>query len=557
MNLLVLNFEPVEWDYTLQDDKLPSLVKYESYSAAPIRQQPYAYIRAQRMKKAGASNMKILGSKEEAVEKSLPQTSYRAPQLPHSAKSLSSRNLLSAKMIQTSTPAIESGYESSAFPSPSAVGHESRMTFKSIGSEKMTFSSSQIKSPVSTPLKPPLPKSRPATTKSGVSQASVAIQEPPHVQLNHEDIDDEDDDYMQQQDSYLKRRVSWAFDKPLIPRTKEMSLSETKAILRSQMRMKAESIVPPNFIYLTVNAIQNSMKSNLTTANTQQNMRDISTRLLGQKKRPSSSPSKIDPRTKIPVEEMGLDRFRPELEEKADTVSVISEVKSIKSAKSSKKGTEQVLAPDREIIATPCDVQPLQNRNPKSLHPKRIKTSVPKGRVIRPVSANAARKYPKAKESDRPVTAPAHSRPNMNISISTTIASTLPGVRPPQRKATGLLTTGEETHIVPMLMYPPDFKEQIKRKIQEKRQMRMEEESSEDSGPVVGKVSEYNDPLRSHVKFELRTYEQEKKLMDDIEKAFVDQRIKNEEKLEKRKRAAWLAKVKSAAIMDPGGYPNT
>jgi len=44
-NLLVLNFEEVDWDYTLDEDKVPPLVQYQSYSDAPVRQQPYPYIR--------------------------------------------------------------------------------------------------------------------------------------------------------------------------------------------------------------------------------------------------------------------------------------------------------------------------------------------------------------------------------------------------------------------------------------------------------------------------------------------------------------------------------
>ena len=34
--LLVLNFEKLEYDYTLEDDKMPSLVKYSKYSDAKV-----------------------------------------------------------------------------------------------------------------------------------------------------------------------------------------------------------------------------------------------------------------------------------------------------------------------------------------------------------------------------------------------------------------------------------------------------------------------------------------------------------------------------------------
>jgi hypothetical protein len=62
-NLLVLSFDPPNWDYTLESDKVPSLVPYSSYADAPIRPREYSYIRACRMKKAGATNTKILQRK--------------------------------------------------------------------------------------------------------------------------------------------------------------------------------------------------------------------------------------------------------------------------------------------------------------------------------------------------------------------------------------------------------------------------------------------------------------------------------------------------------------
>ena len=50
-NVLVLNFEPIDYDYSLMDDKSPSLIQYSRYEDTPIRSRPYAYVRAQRMAK--------------------------------------------------------------------------------------------------------------------------------------------------------------------------------------------------------------------------------------------------------------------------------------------------------------------------------------------------------------------------------------------------------------------------------------------------------------------------------------------------------------------------
>ena len=111
-NLLVLNFESVEYDYTLEDDKMPPMVQYSKYSDAPIRHQPYAYVRAQRMKRADATNRKILhpdgvkkpdgdtGTADSVTVRILVQ---KPSQISHSAKSLSERSMQEAKRLHSAS----------------------------------------------------------------------------------------------------------------------------------------------------------------------------------------------------------------------------------------------------------------------------------------------------------------------------------------------------------------------------------------------------------------------------------------------------------------------
>lgn len=522
----MLSFDPPNWDYTLETDKVPSLVPYSSYSDAPIRQREYSYIRACRMQKAGATNTKILHrshtvASADLMYEGLPQNRYRAAQLPHSAKSLSKRSMQSARMIQTH-PYAESGYDSGG----TLTRMESRMASSVISSKK---------SAVSMPIHPPFPK-RPQTLKS---EYSVVIATDKHDE-------EEEEEEPELHPTMIKRRVSWAFDKPLIPKSKDVSLSETKAILRSQIRMKAESVVPPDFIYLTVNAIQNSMQPSEISANTAKNIRDLSLRLKEIQKRPSSSPGKIDPRTKVPYDELGLEKFMPKPDEiDTKSVSELSETKSLKSKKSTKEGIT-LHGPDKEVYSTQCDVIPTKVKMRTSLHPKGTKKTVPNGRVIRPVSASASRRLPPPEEDkSRPITAPSLRRPGTVFSIPSTIGPAMPGVAPP-KKHEGISSTAHETNIVPMCMYPPDMKEKLARLLKEKREalghdiQRTHSESS-----LGGKVGQFSDPLRSHVRFELRTYEQEKEYVDSIEKNNSEKRQREEEEMEKKRRVAWLARAKS------------
>ncbi|KAK3089437.1 hypothetical protein FSP39_003593 [Pinctada imbricata] len=548
INLLVLNFEPVEWDYTLENDKIPSFVKYGCYADAPIRPQPYPYIRAQRMKRAGATNTKIVHHNKVIETLSEPrtplQTQYRAAQLPHSAKSLSLKSMENARFIQSAGP--ESGYESG--PSPRALP-ESRPT-----SERWTVSSQKSKH--SSIAKPPLPKPKPTTPKTIPTHVNVMITDPKQKEYD----DDEDDEGTPP--TIMKRRVSWAFDTPYVPKSKEISLSETKAVLRSQMRMKAENQVPPDFIYLTINAIQNSMTSSETIHNTEKNMKLLAARFDGLTKRPSSSPSKIDPRTRIPVEEMSLDKLRPKQDD-VETVSEVSDNKSVKSMKSNKT-TKSMMShgPDRELYATPCEVKPTKTKIRMSLHPKRIKTTVPSGRSIRPLSASVSRRQPPPDPEEnigRPVTAPSLRRPDTAISsVPSTIATVMPGLVPQQKRQPDRLTTsGYESNLVPMKMYPKDMKEKLSALIESKRRTKSETILRSASDTAIGKVSKYNDPMRSHVKFELRTYEQEQDHIKNVEHQYQKRLQEEDEMLEKKKRAAWLAKVKVRPTTVHGEKPDS
>lgn len=482
------------------------------------------------MKKAGAANTKILHKDEHAdtCKQPIPQLSFRAHQLPHSAKTLSAKSLGSARAIQQ-VP-TESLYSKSR--EAKSATHIDRSTS---GKRAVTTSSHS---------KPPLPsssKSRPQTSKSAQSGYSVTIMD---------DVAEQEWEGEEWREPIkLQRRISWAFEHPLVPKSKDISLSETKALLRSQMRMKSENIVPPDFIYLTVNAIQNSMKPSETSANTEQNILDrkLDTRL--RQNRPSSSPSKIDPRTRVPVEEMDLSQFHRK--EEADTLSEFSEHRSIKSAKS--KDSVPVTH-DREIYSTKCQVKPLKTSPKVSMHPKHIRTTLPKGRVIRPISASVTRKEPGEAEpgqskSGRPITAPAlRVRPDTASTLPSHIAASMPGVQPPRRKHSNIATTGYEANIVPMLMYPPDMKEKLKTLLKEKRQQRTDEliESASEMG--IGKVSQFNDPMRTHVRFELRTHNQERDYITETEKLYQEKQKREEAVMERKKRVLWTTKAKGGNI---------
>ena len=490
------------------------------------------------MKKAGATNTKILNKLQNGFDCSskppMSQLSHRAPQIPHSAKTLSARSLGSARIIQNEVPLT-------SYRGARSATYIDRQ-----------YSCSTRKSHLSSPQsKPPLPataKSRPTTSKSGQSGYSVTIMD----ETAEQEMDYE---YTMREPIQIKRRVSWAFETPIVPTThREMSLSETQALLRSQIRMKNENVVPPDFIYLTVNAIQNSMKPTETSANTEFNGMDSKKIEINKKlreNRPSSSPSRIDPRTRVATQELDLSQFMEKEVKDTDTLSEVS-FKSIKSAKSKDSHQTVSKAVEKEVFSTKCHVKPLKTAPKLSIHPKHIRTTLPKARVIRPISASVTRKEPVEEHSkpSRPITAPtARRRPDTASTIPSQIAASLPGVQPQRKKqTTGFSTLGNEANVVPMLMYPPDMKEKLAAKLKEKRQQRNDDMLESASEVGVGKVSQYNDPMRSHVKFELRTYNQEKNFILETEKKHKERHEQEEALMERKKRVLWTAKARGQHI---------
>ncbi|KAL5018200.1 hypothetical protein ScPMuIL_003922 [Solemya velum] len=520
VNLLVLNFEKVDWNYNLDNDRVPPLVQYGSYSDAPVRQQPYAYVRAQRMRRAGASNEKVVMSKHTPLHGEdrtiLSQSSYRARQLSHSAKTLSTRSLSSARQIQSSVV-------SETLPQTPSIG----MFVESRKSQTVSQMSAGLLSRGASSTKPPLPKSK--------SQAS-AIKVPPTVTIAEEKEEIPQVIEPKREMPVIKRRVSWAFDNPPIPKTKDLSLSETKSLLRSQMRIKSESAVPPDFVYLTVSAIQNSMMPSETNNNTYRNMKDIASKTLI---RPSSSPSRIDPRTKVPVEELDLEDLFSGFDE-AESISEFSELKSrsSKGAKSWKTKTlpDQFMAPDREVIKTKMEVKPVISTPTNSLQPKQVKSTLPKGRVIRPVSAAVGMKEPLSRLplQGRPMTAPhGHGADMKNVFFKSI---------PQKQKPIGLSTSGFEVNMVPMLMYPANMKERLA-SLKERRQTNDDAVSTASSDAGIGAVSHFSNPFQSHKRFQLRTREQENNHITNMKKMYADQKKNEDLALEKERRAAWLAKA--------------
>lgn len=468
-NILTLTFEKVEYDYTLTDDKLPSLIKYKKYGDAPVRKHNYAYYRANRMKVAGATDRRILGKTKEDLFKT--EFKQCQEQVSHSAKSLSKANLASAKRIQSAVTR-DSGYCSSPGLRDLIDKSESRPT-------------SRERSKTNTPEQT-LNKDTPAKSDKDLSNLHSKV-------------------------SRRRRRVSWSFDNRTLPRSKKLPLSEMKTLLRSQIRVKGE-VPPPDFIYLSVNAIHNRMKPDraLKDVEITEGRRKEELESYKKQDRPFSSPSRIDPRTKIYVDEMNWQNLLSpnEFIEDDDIESIdSSNFSSISSIR------EGVTEPRNSTIVKEYGPVVVEKKRIASAHSAKTKTSIPKAEHIRPHTSTERHTV-------------------SDIERVNNLRSKSVG---PSTKKNRITSSAKELNQVPMLMYPDALK--TSKLAVEVRRRRIEKQKKR-------RDNLENDPLKENVKFELLTHDEVSKQIKDIEKLFKDREKQAEIDKEKKQKALWLSRVK-------------
>ena len=511
-NLLVFNFEPVSYDYTLADDRMPSLVHYSKFSDAPIRQRPYSYIRAQRMIQAGATNPKIIYHDGKLISGTDWIHDFtRTEQIPQSAKTLSQRSLASAKTAQSysrSHTSMSSRTENKSSDKKDAVLR--------VQTAPSTYSRKQCKS-----------KSK-ASQSESKSVASVGFQVGKA---------DSEGDFEVEYEHDAQRRVSWSFQYPEIGRTRDVGLNEMKSLLRSQIRAEG-NVVPPDFIYLSVNAIQNNMKPMEPEKNMEYKRREQELAVNKRLGRPSSSPARIDPRTKVDIDDMSLDRYLDE-----DDTEMVSETGS-KSSKTSRAKSASSFGqmPLDKTVVTDFKVTQAKYKNKDSSHLSSVKTTIPKGRILRPHTAHVVRGSPPNSFQDKRVRCKS-AVPVLEHPTSAGTESTSLPIGSLPTGSHSFTTTLKEVSMVPMLMHPSDLSEKLEKMKQKNRINRLGVQKSS-SDQAVGKVSPYNTPFRSNVDFKLQTYQQVQKLMTDIEEEKKKQRKLEAAKADKKAKSIWLANVK-------------
>ncbi|GCC27287.1 hypothetical protein chiPu_0005711 [Chiloscyllium punctatum] len=90
-NVVKFQFEDIVWDYKAKASILDASTPQDKFKMAPLRKQPYSYVRAQRMRRIGSTNEKIYHRQEK----------FSKDGLFHHARFLSARCMKAAQRIQS------------------------------------------------------------------------------------------------------------------------------------------------------------------------------------------------------------------------------------------------------------------------------------------------------------------------------------------------------------------------------------------------------------------------------------------------------------------------
>lgn len=362
----------------------------------------------------------------------------------------------------------------------------------------------------------------------------------------------------------FERRVSWAYEHPFTPAGRELDLASTKSLLRSQIRAKGK-VMPPDFIYLKVNAIQQSMKDPADLEKQQQEI--VNNRRFG---RPSSSPSKIDTRTRKTLSPMEWKKILEEAqmisEDDGDSLGDSGDMPAIR-------------VPTQTTIVTEFDEVPVAAKPSMSLHSKKTKSTIPPPRLIRPASStvHTAESYYEASSSakaklsaGRYRSAPDRGKQALFLALSEDqerkIRKARPSIINPQRPASGsvgnrLADVREQRDqdlvlkdMAPMLMYNADVFTCIA-DLKHRRAERTAERNAERIAEQGGIMTAHSDPMRTSVPFHLLTHAEEMQKIADAEEQQRRRQHRRGTILEKKQRAAWNARVSGKLV--PNYMENT
>nr|XP_006821837.1 PREDICTED: F-box/WD repeat-containing protein 10-like [Saccoglossus kowalevskii] len=539
--LLVFNFERVDWDYTLDSDKIEILTYNNHYADAPLRKHNYSYVRANRMERAGSANPKIIQHNRcEQAPSAMVYLKYT--QIPHSTRTLSAKSMKRAALVQSTMREVQltNSLKGSVYHNVQGIRPQSAETTRMSISSRPTTSMSKSVKMYSRPgtcdthvttlsMHPPScsAKSRPDSVLSSCSrpvtaystQSAKMVSQTKRVTLPERGHSAP----ASVQGRFYASRTDPDPDEVV-------SVSEARAVWRSHQRVK-DRLTPSDRLLLVHNAVEISKDTTgELVKNTTHNCQEIE--------------YKMEPSP----ERKTVSREDRSVSIQASRSSTSSSVSSYRSCVSRKVTTS-------ETVVTPIESMPLDAKPHLSMFSKTVNSTIPKPTLLRPQTAKSrVVKQSTVTNSGEQVTATVNESPSMRRSKSVGALPSTPaafGVSMQfKKKKNGMSTTHTEPVImVPMFMHGPS-------KIEVGTPKSVQHEQRPPSRPMTASsrfsLASVKDPLKvgGTSEFQLRTRTQTEDYLEKI--TTLQEQYMRERSLGQRKkqRAAWLSKAKGLTHED-------
>ena len=346
-NIILMEFQPVVYEYgsnrELENENIVK-TKTRDTKSATIR-RAYTAIRANRMEINGTPNVKLFNDDRKSV-------------MSHSSGPVSSKILQEAKTIQSPR--------------------------KSLTNSKLSIVT----------INTPMPFSTPGSNKSLISYVNVQSE----IKLDNSATSNDADVKKKNNENGIKLGIeNIDQDEANILRYKQLSLDETKAVLRNQlrnMRKKAADFIEQQQeqkVALNVNIKTGDSKSCLETALTNKNKNFFEMELRRTKSlqvRPTSSPSHYDTKTMLKI---NADEFQPFLNLNNNNSIFSPSMYTIKTAEVARPtSASQKPIITKTAVTKIFETQNLNHKTDNSMYPPNVNSKLPKPKIVstvRPMSS--------------------------------------------------------------------------------------------------------------------------------------------------------------------------
>ncbi|XP_029639067.2 CMT1A duplicated region transcript 1 protein-like isoform X1 [Octopus sinensis] len=486
--ILTLIFEEIEWNYDLENDSLPPLTQYTG-SSHHSRNEKWQYLNwsENRIGSDSFSNsnlsksFSLLGQKSNSqIQRMSISEDSKSFQLNRKVKSFRTNHLAISKynLKNRLSHSAQSDYGSK-----DKMAHSSQNCQRTSSKLKKKDATWQQKS-----------KSESDMKTDSVKKSAVISNNVSQIDQNGENLkSDEETD----QELTLVRRLSWSFDPPKIVESKEVTLLETKSLLRSQIRSKTKVKIP-EFIRLTRQAYQ--QQSKLTDVTPSKTHRSF------------SSPGKIDPRTRISLDQVFLSQLK----------DCGSSNENKENNDDDPKGKTEARIMTKTTVLTKFVTKYTKTKAKFEMQSPKVKSTIPRGWTTSPAPTWFLLEQDSKSCVIRPFTAfTKNAKSDSDLLLKRGIHSSDSLMQPVQR-------------LIPS-------KQQMDKIAELQAKYRLRCESRRQDSMIHGRVRLCDDPLRDYAEFHLKTYQEENQEIEEMERKKKCLEMEQKQKQEQKQIAHWLA----------------